>query len=75
MATDYIRRPRCIAPLTDLAGFIKVRRLDPADPAYLPVLVRKTGEPLPVSVAKLLLVLSFALAAADAGAAAGRQSK
>jgi glucans biosynthesis protein len=70
MATHYIRRPRCIAPLTDLAGFIKVRRLDPADPAYLPGLVRKTGEPLPVSVAKLLLVLSFSLAAADAGAAA-----
>ena len=45
MATDYIRPLRCIAPLTDLAGFIKVRRLDPADPAYLPVLARKTGEP------------------------------
>ena len=70
MATHYIRRPRCIAPLTDLAGFIKVRRLDPADPAYLPHQVRKTGEPLPVSVAKLLLVVSIALAAADAGAAA-----
>ena len=43
MATDYIRRPRCIVPLTDLAGFIKVSRLDPADPAYLPGLVTKTG--------------------------------